>query len=229
MEIKYSKKKQEERQDPFLDFLAKAKEIAVAQSNVLMGAGIALCIIVAGVFVYGYVQNAGQQKVLDAFGKAMVAYSSGDERKAVEALKTVVDNSKSSPQGAYSAFLLGSMFLRQDKYDEAIGWFSIAASGSSKAGFVTADAQEGLADCYEAKGSRQEAVACLSKALSDSRLKYRYPALAWKAALISKDLGNASEAARFCKLVESDTTAGAANYRQKAENLVEEIAVSRTN
>jgi tetratricopeptide (TPR) repeat protein len=229
LEIKYSKKKQEIRQDPVMDFLAQAKDFAIARSNTLMVAGIAVCLVVAGVLVYGYLQRNGEEKAVDAFGKAMVAYSAGDEKRAVEAFRTVVDNSKSSPQSVYSAYLLGSMLLRQEKFDEAMTWFTMAASGSSKSAFVAADAQEGLADCYEAKGNREEALKCLSKALSDTRLAYRYPAIAWKAALISKEMGRADDAKRFCGRIQSDTTAQAAEYRQKAENLVEEIAVSRSN
>ncbi len=226
MEIKYSKKKQEIRQDPFLDFLAKAKEFSVAKRNTLMGAGIAFCLVIAGIMVYGYLQKSGEAKAQDEFGKAMVAYSSGDEGKAIEALKTVVDNSKSSPQAAYSEFLLGSLFLRQDKYDEAVTWFTMAASGNSHAGFVVADAQEGIADCYEAKGNREESITYLDKALKDPRLIYRVPAIAWKAALISRELGRNADAKRFCGRIESDTSAQAADMRQKAANLIEEIAVT---
>ncbi len=229
MEIKYSKKKQEIRKDPFLEFLAKAKEFSVAKGNSLMGAGIVLCLVVAGFLVYGYLQKTGEAKALDAFGRAMVAYAAGDEIKAVEAFKTVVDNSKSSPQAVYSAFLLGSMLLRQEKYDEAITWFTTAVSGNAKAGFVAGDAQEGLADCYEAKGNREEALKYLAKALDDPRLAYRFPAIEWKAALISKELGRSDDAKRYCSRIVSDTTSQAAAIRQKAENLAQEIDVSHSN
>jgi tetratricopeptide (TPR) repeat protein len=229
LEIKFSKKKQEMRQDPFLDLLAKVKDFAESRGNALTAAGIAVCLVVAGVLVYGYLQRSGEEKAVDAFGKAMVAYATGDERGAVEAFKTVVDNSKNSPQAAYSAFVLGSVFLRQQKYDEAISWFTVAASGTAKSAFVAADAQEGLSECYEAKGDKEKALKCLSQALDDSRLKYRQSAIAWKAALISRELGRADDAARYCKRIESDTTSQAAGYRQKAENLVEEMAVSRSN
>jgi|GEM_PF-625211 tetratricopeptide (TPR) repeat protein len=229
LEIKYSKKKQEMRQDPFLDFLAKAKEFGEARGNALTAAGIAVCLVIAGVLVYGYLQRSGEAKAVEAFGKAMVAYSTGDERSAVESFKAVVDNNKNSPQAAYSAYVLGSIFLREQKYDEAVSWFTTAASGNSKAGFVVADAQEGLAECYEAKGNREEALKCLSKALDDSRLRYRLAAIAWKAALISRELGKPDEAAQFCKRIESDTTSAAAEYRQKARNLIETITVARSN
>jgi tetratricopeptide (TPR) repeat protein len=223
LEIKYSKKKQEIRQDPFMDFLAKAKEFSIARSNSLMGAGIVLCLLVAGFLVYGYLQRTGEAKAQDAFGRAMVAYAAGDERKAIEGFRTVVDNSKISPAAAYSAFLLGSMFLRQEKYDEAITWFTTAASGNAKAGFVAGDAHEGLADCYEAKGNRDEALKYLAKALEDPRLAYRFPAIEWKAALISKEVGRSGDAKRYCSRIVSDTTSQAAAFKQKAENLSREI------
>lgn len=229
MEIKYSKKKQEIRQDPFMDFLARAKDFTAAKSNTLTGIGIAICLVVAGVVVYGYLQRSGEEKAIEAFGKAMVAYESGDQARAVEALRTVVDNSKNTPQSVYSAYLLGSVLLRQGKYDEAITWFNSAVSGSSKAGFVAADAQEGLAGCFEAKGSRDQALACLSKAVADPRIGYRRATIAWKAALLCREMARTSEAEGYCKTIETDTTADASIYKQNAENLVEEMKDSRSN
>jgi len=64
------------------------------------------------------------------------------------------------------------MLLRQEKLDEAITWFKTAASANPQTGFVGADAYEGLAACYDAKGSREEALNCLTKALADSRIRY---------------------------------------------------------
>lgn len=229
MEIKYSKKKQEIRQDPFLDFIAKSREFVLAKSNTLVAACIVLCLLAAGVWVYNYLRKTGEEKAQDAFGKAMVAYSSGDEQKAVEALKNVVDNNKNSPHAVYSAYILGSIFLRQEKFDEAITWFKNALSKNSRGGFVGADALEGIADCYEAKGNREEALTYLKKAMEDSRIQYRFPSLRWKAALISKELGRNDEAMQFCRKITADTVSQASAFKQKAENFLQEIESSRSN
>jgi tetratricopeptide (TPR) repeat protein len=229
LEIQYSKKKQEIRKDAFMDFLAQAKEFVEGKSNVLLGAAIVLCLLLGGLGVYHYLDKTGEAQAQEAFGKAMVAYTGNDERNAVEAFKTVADNHKNSPQAAYSAYILGNMLLRQEKYDEAITWFKAAAAGKPQTGFVAADAYEGMAACYDAKGSREEALNSLAKALADSRIRYRFPSLAWKAALISKDLGRVDDAKRFCRQIVSDTVSQAAAYKQKAENFIVELEASRSN
>jgi tetratricopeptide (TPR) repeat protein len=229
LEIKYSKKKQEIRKDAFLDLVGQAREFVEAKSNTLLTAGVVVCLLVAGVGVYEYISKSGEGQAKEAFGKAMVAYTGGDDRNAVEGFKNVVDNHKNSPQAVYSAYILGNIMLRQEKIDEAISWFKTAVSANPKTGFVGADAYEGLAACYDAKGNREQALDCLKKALADSRIRYRFPSLAWKAALISKDLGRAEDAKRFCQQIVADTTSQAAAFRQKAENFIVEIDVPRSN
>jgi tetratricopeptide (TPR) repeat protein len=225
LEIKYSKKKQEMRQDPFLDFLNTAKEFIDKNSNAIMMGAIAVCVLLAGGWAYQYFKKSGEQKAQELFGKAMVAYQSGDETKAVEAFKAVIDNSKNSPHASYSAFVLGSFFLQQGKFDEAINWFKEAESKKAQTGFVGADALEGLSACYEAKGNREEALNYLQKALDDQRVRSRFPELQWKAALLCRDLGKLSDAKRFCERIIGDTVAQAATFRQKAENFMTEIKV----
>lgn len=225
MEIKYSKKKQEMRQDPFLDFLTDAKDFFDKNSNAILVTVCAVCVVLAGGWAYQYFKKSGVEKAQEAFGKAMVAYQSGDETKAVEAFRAVIDNNKKTPQASYSAFVLGNFYLQQGKFDEAITWFREAESKNIMTGFVGADALEGLAACYEAKGNREEALGCLQKALGDQRVRGRFPGLAWKAALLCKDLGKLPDAKRYCERIVSDTVAQAAAYRQKAMNFLTEIQV----
>jgi tetratricopeptide (TPR) repeat protein len=225
MEIKYSKKKQEMRRDPFMDFLESTKKVFEDNSKSLLIVGIAIVLILSGYFGYKYVQKVSLGKAQESFGKAMVAYGSGDEAKAIDALKQVVEDHKSSSQAVYSAYLLGNMFLRATKYDEAITWFKLAESKKATTGFVGADALEGLADSYASKGDKDEAVKYLKEALADQRIRYRFPALAWKAALLSKELGKSDDAKHFCEQIIADTASQAAPLKQKAENFLTEIKV----
>jgi TolA-binding protein len=225
LEIKYSKKKQEMRQDPFLDFLGNAKVFIDKNSNAITIGAIAVCVLLAAGWGYQYFRKSGEAKAQDSFGKAMVAYQSGDEARAVDAFRAVIDNNKNSPQASYSAFVLGNLFLQQGKFDEAITWFKDAQSKNARTGFVGADALEGLAACYEAKGNREEALNYLQKALEDQRVRSRFPELAWKAALLCKDLGKLGDAKRFCEQIVSDTVAQAAGYKQKAGNFLVEIQI----
>jgi TolA-binding protein len=225
VEIKYSKKKQEMRQDPLLDFLSDAKEFIDKNSNSIMIGVIAVCVVLAGGWAYQYFKKSGEEKAQEAFGKAMVAYQSGDETKAVDAFKAVIENYRKSPHASYSSFVLGNLFMQQGKFDEAITWFKDAESANPHTGFVGADALEGLSACYEAKGNREEALGYLQKALLDQRIRNRFPELAWKAALLCRDMGNLVDAKRFCEQIVGDTTAHASSYKQKAGNFLTEIQV----
>ena len=231
MDIKYSKKKQEMRKDPVMDFIMQAKDFVVGQSNLLMGVAVGIVLVLGGITIYNSMQKSGNVKAQEAFGKALIAYESGvgaqgeNLFKSVEAFKSVVDNSKGTPQAVYSAYILGHIFLRQQRYDEAITWFNAALSSNPHSGFAGASALEGLSACYEAKGKMDEALDYLKKALTDDRLKYRAPAVAWKMALICKDLRKFEDAKGMCQKLLSDTVSAAAGYKQKAENLLTEIRI----
>ncbi len=234
MEIKYSKKKQEMRKDPVFDFIMRAKDVVVAQSNIILIVTLGVVLVLGGGMVYNSVKKSGYQKSQDAFGKAFMAYEASatggpgsDENlaKAVDAFKSVVDNYKGTPQATYSAYLLGHIFLKQQRYDEAITWFNAALTRSSTTGFAGASPLEGLATCYEAKGNPEEALGYLRKALLEDRIKYRSAALAWKSALLCKDLKKIDDAKSFCQKILADTVAASAPYKQKAENLLVEISL----
>lgn len=225
MEIKYSKKKQEMRKDLFFDLVNNSKDFTEKNSKTLVSIGIALLIVLIGLFGYRYINAANEQKTQDSFGKAMVAYSTGDEVRAMEALKYVVDNHKGSAQAVYSAFILGNVYLQGGKFDEAINWFNQASSKNAETGFVGAGALEGLATCYAEKGNREESIKYLQQALTDERIRYRFPELAWKAALLSKDMGKLTEAKKYCEQIVNDTTSQAKEFKQKAENVLTEIMV----
>jgi len=235
VEIKYSKKKEELRKDPVMDFIIRAKEFLEGQGSLAMGVAVAAVLVLGGFMIYNSVKKSGEQKAQEAFGKALIAYEAASSNgpgggaasldKAVEAFKTVVDNNKSAPSAVYSAYMLGHIFLRQQRYDEAITWFNAALSKNAQTGFVGASALEGLAACYEAKGNLQESLNYLKKAVTDDRLKYRGPELCWKAALLSKDLHGFGDAKDFCRKIIADTVSAAAAYKQKAENLLVEINI----
>ena len=222
------------RKDPVLEFIMQAKDFVVTQSNTITIVTLAIVLVLGGGMIYNSIKKSGFQKSQEAFGKAMLAYESSasgapnsDESlsKAVDEFKSVVDNYKGAPQAAYSAYLLGHIFLRQQRYDEAMTWFNAALTKSSKTGFVGASALEGIANCYEAKGNLEEALNYLRKALLDDRLNYRDAALEWKSALLCRDLRKLDDARRSCQKILADTVAAAAPYKQKAENLLIELSI----
>ncbi len=208
-----------------MDFLNDAKDFVVKNSNSFFIGAIVVCAVLLGGFGYRYFKTSSEKKAQELFGKAMITYQTGDVNKTFEAFKAVIETHKNSVQASYSAFVLGNLLLGQNKYDEAINWFKEAQSNDPQTGFVGADALEAIAACYEAKGNKQESLEYLQKAMKDDRIRYRFPQLQWKSALIAKDLGKVEEAKKYCEQIIGDTTAQASSFKQKAENFLTEILV----
>jgi tetratricopeptide (TPR) repeat protein len=222
LDIKYSKKKEEMRHDPIIEFIVKARTYAGENSSTLLSVLVVILLVVAGFSAYSYVKKSGQRHATDAFGKAMMAYVGSNRVEAVEALSLVADKHRNTAQAAYAAYLLGQTYLMQEDYKEAITWLEIA-SRNAKAGFVEGQALESLASCYEATQDYERSVEYLQKALKTRSAGFRYPAIRWKAALACRQLGRNDETRQYCRDILSDTLA--VQYRQKAENLITEIDV----
>jgi tetratricopeptide (TPR) repeat protein len=218
LNIKFSQKKQDIRDDPVMDFFIKSKQYAVKYANILAGCGIALAAIGVIFFIYLQTRQAGSDKAQSGFGRAMIEFNNRNIEKAVEEFRTVAENYTATASGAESALMLGSIFFNSGRYDDALQWFEKAATHGTSLGFVSGEAYEGLASCYEAKGDIQKAMGCLDKALRDDGVRYRHAAIRWKMALMSRTLNDVDRVRALCNEIMSDTSA--ADYRQRAENLL---------
>jgi hypothetical protein len=218
LNIKFSQKKQEMREDPVLEFLIKAKQYAIKNANTLIGVVVVAIFVCVGVLVYSQIRRSSIDKAEEAFGNAMIQYNNQAVENAIEGFRIVVDNHRNTSQGAMSALMLGSIFFNMGRYDEAIQWYGAAGTKKSAVGFIGAEAQEGLAGCHEAKGDIPKALECLGKALGDDGNRYRHPAIRWKMALLNQKINDVARAKNFCREILSDTTA--TDYRKPAENLL---------
>ncbi len=224
MNIKYSQKKQEMREDPVLEFLFKVKEYVTKNANTLVGVGIAVVLVAGFLLVYSQMKRSSQEKASEAFGQAMIAYNNRAADKAVEQFGIVADNYKSTPESAMSAYMLGSIYFNVGRFDEAITWFETAASRKTAADFISGESLEGIAGCYEAKGDLPKAIGYYQQALDDSRIKYRFAAISWKLALLNQKMNNGERAKTLCQQIIADSAAS--DYRQRAENLLAVLEAS---
>ncbi|MBD3392862.1 MAG: tetratricopeptide repeat protein [Chitinivibrionales bacterium] len=222
MEIKYSKRKQELRSDPVMEGIVNARDFVRENSNTLLSVVIVALLVVGGFAAYTHVKRSSQERAADAFGKAITAYAAGNNARAVEAFSLVADKYRSAPQAAYAAYILGHLYLGQGNFDEAATWFEVAVNHKN-GGFVSGEALESLALCYEAKNDLARAFEYLQKALAEKSVKYRHPAIRWKLALLSRKMGRHEQMRQYCQAILSDTLAS--QYRQKAENLLAELKV----
>ncbi len=216
MNIQQDKKKQDLGQDPVIEGVVKAKEFMVSNSTALIISLAAVVIIVVGVLVVGKMKESSIRKAQEIFGVAMLDHNDNQLDKALNAFSDVANNYRHTPQGTMSAFMMGSIYLQQQNYDQAITWFETALSGKD-AGFAGAQALEGLASAYEFKGDMTSALNYLQKALNDDRLKHRHSAIRWKMALINQN-SNTAVSGKLCNEIIADTNA--TEYHQKAENLL---------
>jgi tetratricopeptide (TPR) repeat protein len=212
------------RDDPFIDFLFKVKEFYKKNPNAIFGGALIIVCALLFFFIYSAKHGTSFTKADEAVGNAWSAYNSRNLDKAVQEFQGIVKEYPSTPQGAESAQMLGSIFLGQEKFDEAIKWFTIASSGKGDLASLTGLSLEGLASCYEAKGDPKRAIENLEKALGEDQLKYRHPAIRWKMALLNQKISQPVRAQTLCKEILSDTTAR--EYQQRAENLLAALSAS---
>jgi hypothetical protein len=220
LNIHQNKEEKSLKEDPLVTWLIEVKAFGRKNSTMLIGVVIAIIIVAAGATIFNQIQKSAAGKASEAFGSAMIAYNSHDYVKAVELFKNVTDNYRSTVQGIQSAYMLGAISYEQEKFDEAITWYTVASQGSEKADFIAGEALEAIALCYEAKGDVTSAVSYLEKALKDDKVKFRHTAIKWKLALLIKGT-DVNRAKILCNEIASDTLAK--EFHQKAENLVAAI------
>lgn len=218
MNIKYSKKKEELRKDPVLESIEKAGVFLKENGNRVFTVIVIGVLLFVGFQIFTYVKRTGVAKSRDSFGAAMILYKDGEMNKAVEAFNLVMENHGKTPHAAYSAYMIGNIYMLQENYDNAINYFEKALLNKKNTGFIRGQSLESLATCYEVKGDLNKALEYFQKAVEDKTVAYRYPAIKWKMALINKKLGNSDKVLNYCTDLITDTLA--VNFKKKAENLL---------
>ena len=183
-------------------------------------------VLVVGISIGYNMYNTNKiNSAREEFGKAMVAYNNEQFTEAIDKFRLVAENFSGTVSSVMSEYMLGSVLYQQGKYDEAIQWYESAGS-TAKGAFISAQATEGLALCYEMKGDQVKAVSLLEKALKDEKLSYRKNALRWKLALLLKTSDN-NKARILCDEIIADTLAQ--DYRANAEFLKATLADGNGN
>ena len=213
------------REDPVLDFVFKAKAIIIKNLNSMIGIVLVLVFVVGFTVIYSQIRKSSMEKAEEAFGNAMIEYNNRNIEKAIEGFRMVADNHRNVPQGATSAYMLGSISLALNRYDEAIQWFNAISTKNRKIGFISGEALEGLANCYEAKGDIPKALEFLDKAVKNDQINYRHTAIRWKMALLYQKINKNDQSVSLCKEMLSDTAIG--DLRPSVENLLAAMAATK--
>ncbi|MFP4162698.1 MAG: tetratricopeptide repeat protein [Chitinispirillaceae bacterium] len=226
MNIQQHKKKQEINKDPVLERIIKTKEYISKNSTAVIISVVAVIVVAVGAVLYYNAKESSIRNAQEIFGTAMIDYNANDLDKALKAFTEVANQYSKTPHGVMSAFMIGSIYMQQQNFDQAIDWFETAVQDRQMAGFVGAQALEGLAAAYEAKGDVSMAMDYLNKALADEKLRYRHPAVRWKLALLNQE-SNVELAEKMCEELISDTLATA--YHQRAKNLIAVLNVAKAD
>jgi tetratricopeptide (TPR) repeat protein len=217
LNIKHNKHKKELREDPVMDWIINAKDNIVKYRTAVTGFAIGILILFGAALTFKQINAKNQKNALNLFGEAMIAYQDRNYDKAIDKFSATVNSYSSTPQAVFGAYMLGSIYSEQNKYQEAIDWFKKAVTSKKTAEFVSGQALEGISACYENLGQTDEAIKYLQEALGDKRIKHRHVAIKWKIALLSSKK-DAERTKQLCKEIMADTNAG--EYYQKAENLL---------
>ncbi len=224
MNIKYNKKKEELRRDPVLESIEKSRIFIKNQGNKLIASIVVIVLIFVGFQISSYLKNKKLEKTQDAFGKGMLLYSEHKKEDALAAFKKLVTDYPNTSHAAYSAFMVGHIYLSKDKYDEAIEYFQVASSNKKDKSFIRGEALIALATCYESKEDLEKSIQYFNKALENQNIQYRYPDIKWKMALIYKKLGNKDRVKYYCNELVIDTLA--TDYTKKAKNLLSVVQIN---
>ena len=219
MDIQQKRKILEPEQDPLIENIVKAKDFFTKNGSALIICAVAVVVIIGGGLIYNNMKESSVKKAQEIFGIGMLDYNDEQFDRALASFSDVANNFRHTPLATMSAFMMGSIYLNQDDYEQAIAWFEVAVSGRGESGFVKAQAYEGLSVAYEKKGDVASAIGALERVLRDRSAQHRHPAVRWRLALLNKN--NAGAASAFCRELISDTLA--VMYHQKAENLLAAI------
>jgi len=215
LNIKYSKKKHELQDDPVMDGLLKTKEFISKNSNSVTGVIIAAVVVIGLGVGYNQFRLRKIENAREEFGKAMVAYNEKNTEAAISQFTAVAQNYRGSISGSMASYMLANILYTQGRYDEAIDWYNTVLSGPD-IGFMTVEANEGISACYESKNDIGSAVKYLEKAIANEKAAFRYSALRWKLALLTKD-SDPAKAVTLCNEIIADSLAN--DYRQEARYL----------
>ncbi|MDR0307209.1 MAG: tetratricopeptide repeat protein [Chitinispirillales bacterium] len=221
MDIQQKKKVMEPQADPLVESIIKAKDFFTKNGTALVICAAAALVIIGGGLIYSNMKESSTKKAQEIFGIGMLDYNDEQFNKALASFSDVANNFRHTPLATMSAFMMGSIYLQQNNYDQAVTWFETAVGGA-QSGFVKAQAYEGLSAAYEEKGDVASAIKSLERVLRDRSAQHRHAAARWRLALLNKD--NASVSSAFCKELISDTLA--VMYHQKAENLLASLNVA---
>lgn len=171
-------RRQELRQNIFVDLYARALLFYDEYRRVAQGLGVALLVLVLAVPGYLYYHQQQEEAANQQLGQILPVYEGGNYQQALEGtseqagLLTIADDYSSTDAGNLAAFYAANALYEQGEYDRALTYFQRFEKGKT---FIGASAYAAQAAIHENKGSFARAAELYEQAASQYDNKLTAP------------------------------------------------------
>jgi TolA-binding protein len=210
--------------------LIKTEDFLEKNKNVVIGAAVAIVLLIAGVFGYSsYIKSQDEEAQKEMF-QAVYYFEADSLNKALKGdgnnrgFLDIIDDYGRTKAGNLAKFYVGNIYLKQGKYQEAA---DILKDFSASDILIQARAYSLVGDAYMELGDKSEAIRYYKKAVDHRPNKYFTPRYMMKLALAQELNGDAQAAiATYTQLLEKYYDASEANDAKKFKAKLEQQLAS---
>ena len=218
-------RRQELRQNFFIDLYARALLFYDEHRRLAQGIGVALLVLVLAIPGYIYYHQQQEQAANQQLGQILPVYEQGKYQQALDGtgdqagLLTIADNYSNTDAGNLATFYAANALYRLEEYDRARTYFQ---RFEKEQDFLGASAFAAQAAIQENKGSLQEAAELYEQAASQYENKLTAPRYLLNAGQAYEEAGQYEAAMDAYQRIqeeypESDQATKAEQYRARAE------------
>ena len=219
-------KRQIKHQDDLLTTYENAVSWYQTNKKKITNVGIAIVIVIGGIWWYTNQQSQKNEKAANEFAKVFTFYDNGQYQLAisgvpernVRGLQAIVDDYGSTTNGNLARFYLGDCYYNLGEYDKALAEFEEVDVPTD---LLEASRLAGIAACYEVKANFSDAAKYFERAGRISDTNPNTPEYLADAARNYAKTGNKEQAIELYKYIKKEHASSAA--AREAERRINEL------
>jgi len=219
-------KRQIKHQDDLLTSYENALSWYQTNKKKITNVGIAIVIVIGGVWWYTNQQSQKNGKAAIEFAKVFSFYDNGQYQlaingvpeKNIRGLQAIVNDYGSSKNGSLARFYLANCYYNLGEYDKALAEFEEVDAPTD---LLEASRLAGIAACYEVKGNFSDAAKYFERAGKISDMNPNTPEYLANAARNYAKTGNKEQAIELYKYIKKEHASSAA--AREAERYIDEL------
>lgn len=186
-----------QKNDPVADRLAAGEDFLHKNRNLLIGAVVAVALIVGGLIAYNYYRNMKNEEAQTLMYPAVYHFEADSLQKALngdganEGFIAIAEDYGMTKAGNLAKFYAGAALLKQGKFDEAVEYLKDFSSDDL---LIQARAHALTGDAYLEKNNPAEAAGFYKKAANHKPNEFFTPSYLMKLAL-AQELNKDNQAA----------------------------------